>query len=588
MTTQDNQKHGLKATSKIRQPIVTVAGHVDHGKTSLLDKIRGTTVAAGEAGGITQKISFTLMPREKIIESCSMFSGKNEEKLEIPGFLFIDTPGHAAFTNLRKRGGGLADLAILVVDINEGIKPQTAEVIQLFKTNKTPFLIALNKVDNVSGWRRMGEDMKTNISMQAQHVKSNFDEKLYTFIASLNNHGFDSDLYYNMNDFTKKIALVPLSAKTGEGISELLMMLCGLCQKFLKGNLHLGKKPKGIILEIKKEKTLQYAESILYDGELKNNDEIAIANFNLGKPIISKIRTLEEIQPLSNKYKPVREAIASTGLRLQLAEKAEVFPGMPFVLYENNIEEISKDFNKEITEVIKTDNRGIILKAESLGSLEAALTLLRQANVQILKAGIGSINKSDIISAKANLESDSPENAIILGFNSYLDIDAKEILPTNVKVISGEVIYRIIDDLLKWQDERRKQLLKEKLLELASIAKVEILHKYVFRNSNPAIFGVKVLGGKIIPNIKLIDDKGNEVGRIKGIQEGKESITEASEGKEVAISVSGQNYERHIKQLTTLYCDMGPKQYRQLKENKEILSDGEKRVLMELGTIKNF
>ena len=194
--------------------------------------------------------------------------------------------------------------------------------------------------------------------------------------------------------------------------------------------------------------------------------------------------------------------------------------------------------------ILKTDNRGIILKAESLGSLEAALTLLRQANVQILKAGIGSINKSDIISAKANLESDSPENAMILGFNSYLDIDAKEILPINVKVISGEVIYRIIDDLLKWQDERRKQILKEKLLELASIAKVEILHKYVFRNSNPAIFGVKVLGGKLIPNIKLIDNQGNEVGRIKGIQEGKESITEASEGKEVAISVSGQNYER--------------------------------------------
>lgn len=573
---------------KIRQPIVTVAGHVDHGKTSLLDRIRGTTVASGEAGGITQKISFTLMPRERIIQNCPMFSGENSSRLEIPGFLFIDTPGHAAFTNLRKRGGGLADLAILVVDINEGIKPQTAEVIQLFKSNKTPFIIALNKVDNIGGWREISPDLKTNIDSQSQNVKSDFQEKLYTFIGALSSHGFEAELYYEMQDFTKKVALVPVSAKTGEGINELLMMLCGLCQKFLKGNLALGTKTRGIILEIKKEKTTEYAESILYDGEINSQDQIAIANFSGGRPIITKIRTLEEIKPLSNKYGVVEMASASTGLRMQLSEKEEILPGMPFLLYKNNEEEIMKEFNKEIGEIIKVDGSGIILKAESLGSLEAAITLLRQANIRILKAGIGSINKSDIISARANLEGDSPENAVILGFNSYLDSDAKEILPVNIKVISGEVIYRIIDELKKWQEERRGQILKEKLLELASITKIEILHKYVFRNSNPAIFGIRVMGGKIVPNLKLIDEKGEEVGRIKGIQEGKESIKEAGEGAEVAISVPGQNFERHIKELRYLYSDMGAKQYKQLKENKEILTESEKRIIDEIGRIKNF
>jgi translation initiation factor 5B len=574
---------------KIRQPIVTVAGHVDHGKTSLLDRIRGTTVAAGEAGGITQKISFTLVPREKIIERCPAFSGEEGGKrLEIPGFLFIDTPGHAAFTNLRKRGGSLADLAILVVDINEGIKPQTAEVIQLYKTNKTPFIIVLNKVDAIGGWRKQSESMKENVEKQAQHVKINFEEKLYTFIASLSSHGFESELYYNLTDFTKKIALVPASAKTGEGITEILMMLCGLSQKFLREGLKLGAKPKGIVLEIKKEKTLQYAELILYDGMLRAEDEIAIANFSGGEPIISRIRTMEEIQPLSYKYKPVKEAIGATGLRIQLTERAEILPGMPFAIYENNLEELTQEFKKEITELIRTDAQGIIVKAESLGSLEAVLTLLRQANIQILKAGIGNINKTDIISAKANLESDSPENAVILGFNSYPDNDAKEMMPESVKVISGEVVYRLIDELSKWQQERRDQILKDKLMELAPIAKVEILHKYVFRNSNPAIFGVKVLGGKIRPNMKLIDDKGAEVGRIKGIQEGKESIQQATEGMEVAISVAGQNYERHIAQLKNLYTEMGQRAYRELKENKNILTDSEKRVLMEIGEIKKF
>ena len=576
-------------SSKIRQPIVTVAGHVDSGKTSILDKIRGTAVAAGEAGGITQKISFTLFPREKIIEACPMFAGDDGEKrLEIPGFLFIDTPGHAAFTNLRKRGGSLADLAILVVNINEGIMPQTAEVIQLFRANKTPFIVALNKVDAVGGWRKQSEDMKKNVEMQATHTKAAFDEKLYTFIASLSSHGFESELYYNLSDFTKKIALVPCSAKTGEGMKEILMMLCGLSQKFLKGGLKLGSKPKGIILEIKREKTLQYAEAILYDGALKASDEVAIANFNMGNPIISKIRTLEEIQPLSFKFKSVREASAATGLRMQLTEKADVLPGMPFMLFENNLEEIREEFGKELSELIKVDSEGIIVKAESLGSLEALLVLLRQANVRVLKAGIGSISKSDVISAKVNLESASPENAVILGFNSYLDADAKEILPPNVKVISGEIVYRLIEELQKWQEERRNQILKDKLMSLAPLAKLEILYKFVFRNSNPAIFGVKVIWGKIKPNIRIIDNNNNEVGRIKGIQSGKESLQEAGEGMEVAISVPGQNFERHIAQLQYLYSDIGPKQYGELKENKNILTEGEKKVLAEIGEIKKF
>ena len=127
--------------SIIRQPIVTVVGHVDHGKTSLLDRLRKSSVHKGEAGGITQKISFTLFPAENLKIACPLIE-KSGIRLKIPGFLLIDTPGHAAFTNLRKRGGSLADLAVLVIDINEGIKPQTSEVIQILKHNKTPFILA--------------------------------------------------------------------------------------------------------------------------------------------------------------------------------------------------------------------------------------------------------------------------------------------------------------------------------------------------------------------------------------------------------------------------------------------------------------
>ncbi len=308
---------------KIRQPIITICGHVDHGKTSILDSLRGSYVQEAEAGGITQKISFTSYPIEQLKKTCGLIE-KSGIKLNIPGFLFIDTPGHAAFTNLRKRGGSLADLAVLVIDINEGIKPQTAEVIKILKHNKTPFLIALNKIDNISGFRKLDDSLQKSIELQPQNIKQVFNERYMTLIGALNSYGFDSDLFYNIKDFTKKIALVPCSAKTKQGIPELIMMFCGLSQKYLEGRLVLGKEAKGVILEIKKEKTTNYAEAILYDGELSKTDEIAIANFNK-EPIITKIRILEEIEPLSSKFKPKEKVNASTGLRMQFIEKLKFF-----------------------------------------------------------------------------------------------------------------------------------------------------------------------------------------------------------------------------------------------------------------------
>ena len=319
---------------KIRQPIVTVCGHVDHGKTSILDCLRQSFIQKAEAGGITQKISFTLYPMDKLKAACPLIE-KSGIKLNIPGFLLIDTPGHAAFTNLRKRGGALADLAVLVIDINEGIKPQTAEVIQILKKNKTPFIIAMNKIDNISGWRAENEKgIKEIIESQQKHVQQIFQERYMTLMGSLHSHGFESDLYYNIKDFTKKIALVPTSATTKQGIQELIMMLCGISQRYLSNKLKLGKDAKGVMLEIKTEKTINYNEAILYDGELSKTDTIAVANFeNPNEPIITKIRVLEEIEPLSPKFKPKNKVQASTGLRMQLIEKLEIFPGMPFVIF---------------------------------------------------------------------------------------------------------------------------------------------------------------------------------------------------------------------------------------------------------------
>jgi len=576
-------------TQKIRQPIVVICGHVDHGKTSILDFFRGTSLQEQEAGGITQKISFTLYPASQAKISCPLIEKKGI-KLEIPGFLFIDTPGHAAFTNLRKRGGSLADLAILVIDINEGIKPQTAEVIQILKFNKTPFLIALNKIDNISGFRqgKPGEDLQKSIESQPANVKQIFDERYLTIIGSLSNFGFEADLFYNIQDFTKKIALVPCSAKTGEGLQELMMMLCGLSQRYLTDRLKLGEEAKGVILEVKKEKSNDYAEAILYDGKLSKNQEIAVANID-GTPIIAKIRALEEIQPLANKFKAKEEVRAATGLRMQFSEKIEILPGMPFLAYKGDKEKIKGIFKKELTENIQTSKKGIIAKADSLGSLEALLVLLRQANIPVLKAGIGNINKTDFSSAKANLEIDELDS-IIVGFNVSINEDAEELLKGNkeIKVLKEEVIYKLIDNLVEFREERKREIEKRKLLQLSALCKLRILHQYVFRNTKPAIFGVRVETGKLIPEINIINKQGEKIGRIKKIQSENKGVEEASEGMEVAISIPGVNFERQLKDKEFLYSEITPSQLKNFKKNKELLSSGEMRLLQEIAEIKKF
>jgi len=569
--------------NQIRQPIVTVCGHVDHGKTSILDCLRNTCVQGGEAGGITQKISFTSYPMNQLKAACPLID-KSGIKLNIPGFLLIDTPGHAAFTNLRKRGGSLADLAVLVIDINEGIKPQTAEVIKILQLNKTPFLIAMNKIDRITGWKANTELLlKESIEMQPQNVKQVFDEKYMTLIGSLNSYGFDADLFYNIQDYTKKIALIPTSANTKEGIPELIMVLCGLSQKFLTERLTLKPEPKGIMLEIKKEKSTSYIEAILYDGELKKTDEIAIASFS-GEPIISKIRILEEIQPLCAKFKKIDKAQASTGIRIQLIEKTEILPGMPFVLFKNNLNELREQFKKELGESIKTDKQGIIAKADSLGSLEALLVLLKQENIPVVKAGIGNINKADLISARANKEINELDS-VIVGFNVSLDQDAKE-TKGKLKIINNEVVYKLIEDLVEWRKEKQKEIEKKRLMGLTTICKLEILHQYVFRNTKPAIFGVRVSGGKLTNGLSMIDEEDEKIGNIKNVQHENKAVETATEGQEVAISIPGLTFDRQLKNKKFLYTNLGESHFRDFKKNKDLLSSNEMNILKEIAEIK--
>ncbi|MFH0711879.1 MAG: translation initiation factor IF-2 [archaeon] len=567
--------------TNIRQPIVTVAGHVDHGKTSILDKIRGTSIQETEAGGITQKISFTTLPQENIRERAGAILEKFKIPLEIPGLLFIDTPGHAAFTNLRKRGGSLADIAILVIDINDGIKPQTAEVIQILKLNKTPFMIALNKIDNISGWQKSESLLSAeSIEKQATNVKQNFEEKLYTIIGALHSHGLNAEIYYKITNFAQKIAIVPCSAKTGEGIPEILAILTALSQKFLKERIKNKERGKGVILEVKKNESANFLECILYDGKLKNTDEIAIASMD-GTPIITKIRNIQEAKPLNKGFETKKEVEAATGIKLQITSKEEILPGMPFQIINNNLEEITREFKKEISQEIKTSKTGIIVKADSLGSLEALLTLLRQKQIKVIRAGIGPITKKDIYAANTLPE----ENKIILGFNINLAKDSQIHETKKIKILTNPVVYKLIENIEEFKKEKEKEIERKKLEELPTICKITTLN-FVFRNSNPAVFGIHVSGGKLKKSERFINKDDIKIGQIKEIQEDKNNIQEATKGKEVAISIPGLNFERQLKTNEPLYTNLSETQFRKFKQHKDLLSSEEKSILQEIAQIK--
>jgi len=569
----------------IRSPICTVVGHVDHGKSSILDSIRHSNIVAKEAGKITQAIGASIIPISTIKNICGQLLNTLKIKLTIPGLLFIDTPGHAAFTNIRKRGGNLADIAVLVIDINEGFKPQTQECIEILKTYKTPFIVAANKIDLISGYRSGKGNILETIKKNSQEVQDKIDSKIYGLVGKLSENNINSERFDRVEDYTKQVTIVPVSAKTGEGIPELLMLITGLAQKFLEKCLECNAQgdAKGTILEVKEEKGLgKTLDVIMYDGTLKVNNIIVIGGIE--KPITAKVRALFQPAPLaemrdkSTKFKSVKEVHAATGIKISAPDIDEVIAGMP-LRSGKDIEKLKKEVQKEVEEVlIETSKEGIIIKADSLGSLEALVRLLKERNISIRKASIGDINKKDVNEAKCDKEI---KNCLILGFNVKKNPEVKD----EIKIITNDVIYKLIEDLEKYKEEIEKKGEKAQLDLLAKPCKMQIMPGYIFRQSNPAVCGVNILEGTLKVGIKLMKN-GKQLTEVKEIQYEKESISEAKKGKQVAISMPKVTIGRQVDENDMLYSDIPEKDFRKLKELKKYLSSGEIELLKEIAEIK--
>lgn len=578
----------MSGSSKyIRQPIVSVLGHVDHGKTSLLDFIRGTAVVSRESGAITQHIGATEVPIDAIYNVCGvLLKGK---KFTLPGLLFIDTPGHHAFTTLRARGGSLADLAILVVDVNEGFKPQTYESIRILKQYKTPFVIAANKIDAISGWQTSKNVAKNRIEKQRPNVKTIFEEKLYEMIGTISENKMNADLYFNISDFRKTIGIIPISAKTGEGIPELLMVLVGLAQRFLEDQLHIESGPgKGSVLEVKEEVGLGTTiDAIIYNGTIKTDDKIVIGTTE--EPVVTRIKALLKPKPLDEirdpreRFDSVSKVHAACGIKISSPDLENVIPGAPIRVAKDNLEEVINEIKSQTKIDFELDEQGIIIKADTIGSLEALIKESRDKGIKIRKAEIGNVSKRDIVEADATLD---PLNKLIFAFNVKILPEAKEELAnTDLTIFDEDVIYTIMENYDEWLEKKKVELERERRQDYVHPGMIKFLPEYVFRISHPAVIGIRVLSGRIKTGLRLMKEDGRVIGSIKGIQSENKPLEEAIQGQEVAISIEGVTVGRQIKGDDILFTDLPASDAKKLRE-MDVLNPDEKDVLNKIFEIK--
>ena len=563
---------------KIRQPIVVVLGHVDSGKTSLLDQMRGTAVQSREVGGITQHIGASFFPIEIVKDITGpLYAQLAKSDSPIPGLLVIDTPGHEVFANLRMRGGSAADIAIVVADVNKGFEVQTVESIEILEKRKVPFVIALNKIDQIPGWNNTKSIfISEQIKAQGSDMISTLDEKIYTVVGSLSKLGYNSEAFWRIKDFTKEVAIVPVSAAKNIGIPELMAVLVGLAQQYMTKKLerHEG-ETKGIVLEVKDELGLgPSANIILIDGVLKQGDRVVVAKRD--NAIVTKVKALllpkplDEMRDPRDKFRPVDNVVAAAGLKITSPELDGVLAGSPLYVLKDSEDEgrLRSLVESEIkAAIIRTDSNGIVLRCDTIGSLEATVDLLRKDKIPIQSADIGHITRRDVLAASAVKEKDR-YIGVILGFNvRVLDEAEREASERGIKIFNEKIIYNLVRSYTDWVSYQKEHEDSILFNEISPVCKFQFLKGYVFRRNDPAVFGAEILIGRLRQKVPVINENGKKIGSIHQIQEGGKNLSEASIGTQVAVSMKEPIIGRQINEGDIFYTDLTSKEAKLLLES---------------------
>jgi len=575
-----------------RQPIVAVLGHVDHGKTSLLDHVRSlgdkgrSSVMDREAGGITQHIGATEVPSSILNELCAPLLG--DKQFDSPGLLFIDTPGHHSFSTLRARGGSLADIAILIVDIMEGCRPQTIESLRILKKAKTPFVIAANKVDRIHGWSsKNGRSMKNSISDQSRESLGLFEQRYWEVVGQIAEEGLNVERYDRIQDFTKEIALVPISSREGEGIQDLLAVVIGLAERYLSDQLTdvtgLG---EATVLEMKEERGLgKTLDLILHRGEIRKGDEIVISTVNGAicthvKGLFSP-RGMSEMRDAGDRWDDTDAAFSAAGIKISAPSLEGVLVGTTLRVVDSleSRQEAIELADGEASLSIVLEEEGVCIKSDTVGGLEALAKELGEKSVSIREASIGKVSRRDIRSAEA---SSDPLFRVIMAFNTEILPEAKEELEKSelgAMHIGSEIIYRILEEHEEWVEKRKIELEEERREKVVYPGRIIILPDHTFRVSKPAVVGVRVIAGRIHVGQGLLKE-GKRIGRIKSIRSGQESMKETHQGSEVAVSIEGVTVGRQISEGDALLVDVPESHARKLRKME--MSATEKEVFDEL------
>ncbi|HEV2165402.1 MAG TPA: translation initiation factor IF-2 [Thermoplasmata archaeon] len=575
----------------LREPIVSLLGHVDHGKTTLLDRISGSIRAQREAGGITQHIGAIEVPKESVLALCEGIL--DAQRFEVPGLLFIDTPGHRSFETMRRRGGALADIAILVVDAREGVMPQTRESIQILRHEKTPFAVALTKIDLIAGWKKPLEpiSLAKQIARCGPEFERALDARVYALAEEMDQLGFSVERYDRVSDFTRNIGISPVSARSGVGIAELIALLVGLSQRFLKSELELvDRGGEGTILERSDQRGVGPVGSVIvYRGALSVGDEIVATGRSA--PFTTRIRGIYRparvVRGRAAK-RPALESVpsveAAAGVYLSAPGIENAMPGGLLKVVRDETERAAAEaaLSQESHPVADLAESGVALAADTLGGLEALAFECRQASIPIHQADVGPVARPAVL--KVGALKDATHRAV-LAFNVPVLADA---LPPGseapVRVFRGEVMYRVLEEYVAWRDATATALKARQRLQLVHPAKFEVLRGFVFRSSRPAIVGIRVLAGTLRPGVRIMKADGAGVGLLKALQKDQESVTEAGETEELAASIEGAVVGRNVHEGDRLYVEIPEGAARALKS--VALTDREKEVLDEVTRLR--
>ncbi|KAK8407002.1 hypothetical protein O3P69_007509 [Scylla paramamosain] len=585
----------------LRAPVVCVLGHVDHGKTKILDKLRRTNVQEGEVGGITQQIGATNVPTHGIQRQTHMVKDFDMGKLKFPGLLIIDTPGHESFSNLRSRGSSLCDIAILVVDITQGLEPQTVESINLLKKKKTPFVVALNKVDRVFEWvSNSSKDIREIIKTQKEPSKNDFERRCKEIIQGLNIQGLNAALFWENPDARQYVSLVPTSAISGDGMGNLISLVCDMCQQRLSRRLMFNEELQCTVLEVK---TIQghgtTIDVILINGRLREGDTIILAGTE--GPIVTQIRSLLLPKPLKEirvkgQYDEFKEIAAAQGVKIAARDLEKAIAGLNLQVayHEDEVELLKEEVDKEFKAAmrsIKVKERGVYVQASTLGALEALLEFFKANNVPYSGIRVGPVVKRDVMRAAAMLEHD-PMYAVILAFDVKVEKDAQELADKEgVKIFSEETIYHLGDRYVEYIKEYKKK----KQDEFRSVAvfpcKLKIIPTAIFNKRDPIVLGVTVDAGILrtgtplcVPSKEFV-----EIGIVTSMEFDHKNVDLAKKGVDVCIKIepvpgnTPKLFGRHFESEDLLVSKISRESINACKDYfRDDLSKGDWKLMAEL------